>query len=207
MKAATMKRWQFRIIKILGWSLIGHLMSTTKLADNCCVCFTLATGVTIIATLDLIQGLLTVFLGVACLLMPETFKGHPLAHHYLYNETTMVAILVMSLIGSISAYFSWCAIKGIRNLDSSLLWKFFLWKAGRAFFFSLLLLSDVWKTFGTAMFGSYLLVLFMSTAWRAYLLWIIFSLYEMINTNDASSAAEAGILRQDADERRPIVLP
>mmetsp|Transcript_42455 Transcript_42455/g.113599 ORF Transcript_42455/g.113599 Transcript_42455/m.113599 type:complete len:98 (+) Transcript_42455:1518-1811(+) len=94
-----------------------------------------------------------------------------------------------------------------RNLDSSLLWKFFLWKAGRAFFFSLLLLSDVWKTFGTAMFGSYLLVLFMSTAWRAYLLWIIFSLYEMINTNDASSAAEAGILRQDADERRPIVLP
>ncbi len=36
------------------------------------------------------------------------------AHHLLYNETTIVAVLVMSGIGACSAYFSWCAIRGIR---------------------------------------------------------------------------------------------
>lgn len=181
--------------------------SNFELATNCCFCFSLATGVIIIATLDLLQGALTVLLGAACLLIPDSLKGHPLAHHLLYNETTIVAVLVMSAIGACSAYFSWCAIHGIRNLDSSQLWKFLLWKAGRAFFFSLLLLSDVWKTFGTSMLGSYLLLFVISTGWRVYLLWIIYSLYEKINTNDSSCVTDAGILRQDADERRPIVLP
>ncbi len=115
------------------------MMSSRKLelASNCCFCFSLATGVMIIATIDLLQGVLTVVLGAACLMMPDTLKGHPLgwslgafllcfvvfdlliaAHHLLYNETVFVAVIVMSGIGAVSAYFSWCAIKGIRSLSN-----------------------------------------------------------------------------------------
>ncbi len=54
------------------------MSSNLDLATNCCFCFSLATGVIIIATLDLLQGGLTVLLGAACLLAPESFRGHPL---------------------------------------------------------------------------------------------------------------------------------
>jgi len=78
-----------------------------------------------------IQGMLTVFLGMCVLTAPEQFKGHPLAHHFLYNETTVLAVIVMSIIGAVTVHFSMCAIKGVRQLDAKLLWFFFLWKAGR----------------------------------------------------------------------------
>ena len=70
--------------KILANKLIT-MSSNLELATNCCFCFSLATGVIIIATLDLLQGGLTVLLGAFCLMMPETLKGHPLGilqmHH------------------------------------------------------------------------------------------------------------------------------
>mmetsp|Transcript_20205 Transcript_20205/g.29637 ORF Transcript_20205/g.29637 Transcript_20205/m.29637 type:complete len:184 (+) Transcript_20205:206-757(+) len=175
-----------------------------ELATNCCGCFSLAQGVTIVAGLDLVQGFLTVFLGLCVLTAPEQFKGHPLAHHFLYNETTVLAVLVMSLIGAVTVYFSMCAIRGVRQLDSKLLWFFFLWKAGRAFFFSLLLFSDVFKTLGTELQGSYMMLFVFSTSWRAYLLWIIFSLYEKINNKDFSGVSAAGYSPTDVQEHMPI---
>jgi hypothetical protein len=78
-----------------------------------------------------------------------------------------LAVIVMSSIGAASAYFALCAIRGVRAVDPALLWKFLLWKAGRAFFFSLLLFSDMWKTLGTPLQGSYMFLFVMSTAWRA----------------------------------------
>mmetsp|Transcript_59173 Transcript_59173/g.139374 ORF Transcript_59173/g.139374 Transcript_59173/m.139374 type:complete len:183 (-) Transcript_59173:36-584(-) len=181
-------------------------MTQSNLAENCCGCFSLTQGVYIVAGMDFLQGVLTVFLGLCVLTAPDSFQGHPLAHHFLYNETTVLAVLVMSTIGGVSAYFALCAIRGVRNVDPRLLWYFFLWKAGRAFFFSLLLLSDVWKTLGTEFQGSYMMIFATSTAWRAYLLWVVFSLYEKINTNDASGAAMAGYSRSDIEEHMPIVV-
>ena len=130
-----------------------------EMATNCCGFFSLAQGVMIVAGLDLVrrrarshlcvralpagraderaagraqvQGMLTVFLGLCVLTAPEQFKGHPLAHHFLYNETTVLAVIVMSIIGAVTVHFSMCAIKGVRQLDAKLLWFFFLWKAGR----------------------------------------------------------------------------
>ena len=164
-----------------------------ELATNCCGCFSLAQGVFTVAALDLLQGMLTVFLGLCVLTAPEQFKGHPLAHHFLYNETTVLAVVVMSLIGVVTVYFSMCAIRGVRQLDAKLLWYFFLWKAGRAFFFSLLLLSDVLKTIGTPLQGSYSFLFVFSTTWRVYLLWIIFSLYEKINNKDFTGMSASGM--------------
>jgi hypothetical protein len=71
------------------------MMPTQKLelASNCCFCFSLANGVMIIATIDLLQGILTVILGAACLMMPDTLKGHPLGGyeslHLLRNLLTL----------------------------------------------------------------------------------------------------------------------
>mmetsp|Transcript_46550 Transcript_46550/g.95231 ORF Transcript_46550/g.95231 Transcript_46550/m.95231 type:complete len:184 (-) Transcript_46550:414-965(-) len=178
----------------------------TNLANSCCGCFSLTTGVYIIAAMDLLQGMLTVFLGLCVLTAPEHFAGHPLAHHFLYNETTMLAVLVMSTIGGVSVYFALCAIRGVRNVDPKLLWFFLLWKAGRAFFFSLLLLSDVWKTLGSEFQGTYMMLFATSTGWRVYLLWVVFSLYEKINTNDAAGAALAGYNREEIEEHMPIVV-
>jgi hypothetical protein len=50
---------------------------------------------------------------------PEQFKGHPLAHHFLYNETTVLAVIVMSIIGAVTVYFSLCAIRGVRRLENA----------------------------------------------------------------------------------------
>ena len=207
---------------------LGEWAAMVEMATNCCGFFSLAQGVMIVAGLDLVrrrarshlcvralpagraderaagraqvQGMLTVFLGLCVLTAPEQFKGHPLAHHFLYNETTVLAVIVMSIIGAVTVHFSMCAIKGVRQLDAKLLWFFFLWKAGRwgnsacghagvparrragarargragplacrtdcpcrrlicsprhplcrAFFFSLLLFSDVFKTIGTGL--------------------------------------------------------
>ena len=163
-----------------------------ELASNCLGCFSLASAVFTVAALDLMQGLLTVFLGLCVLTVPEQYKGHPLAHHFLYNETTVLAVIVMSLIGVVTIYFSVCAIRGVRQLDARLLWFFFLWKAGRAFFFSLLLFSDVFKTLGTDLQGTYMMLFVFSTSWRAYLLWIIFSLYEKINNKDFTGIMVSG---------------
>mmetsp|Transcript_11409 Transcript_11409/g.27613 ORF Transcript_11409/g.27613 Transcript_11409/m.27613 type:complete len:185 (-) Transcript_11409:43-597(-) len=176
-----------------------------KLATGCLGCFTLAQGVNIIAGIDLFQGILTVALGLLVFMMPEHFRGHALAHHYLYNETTMLAVFVMSSIGGVSAYFAWCALRGVRNVDAKLLWRFFLWKAGRAFFFSLLLFSDLWKTIGTPVLGNYFTLFVVATTWRVYLLWIIFSLHERIMSNDVDMAGTAGYTREDLDEHMPIV--
>ena len=71
----------------------------------------------------------------------------------------------------------------------------------RAFFFSLLLFSDVFKTFGTDLQGSYMMLFVFSTSWRAYLLWIIFSLYEKINNKDFSGVSEAGMQRMTGRAR------
>ncbi|KAJ1467916.1 hypothetical protein T484DRAFT_1985425 [Baffinella frigidus] len=142
-------------------------MGRPDLANGCCGFFSLTQGTLIVAGMDLIQGVLTVFLGLCVLTAPAgQYKGHALAHHYLWNETTDLAVVVMSLIGAASTYFALCAIRGVRNVDPKLLWKFLLWKAGRAFFFSLLLFSDMWKTLGTDLQGSYMMLFVMSTAWR-----------------------------------------
>ena len=138
---------------------LGEWAAMVEMATNCCGFFSLAQGVMIVAGLDLVrrrarshlcvralpagraderaagraqvQGMLTVFLGLCVLTAPEQFKGHPLAHHFLYNETTVLAVIVMSIIGAVTVHFSMCAIKGVRQLDAKLLWFFFLWKAGR----------------------------------------------------------------------------
>lgn len=78
----------------------------------------------------------------------------------------MLAVVVMSAIGGLSAFFAWCAIRGVKQFNSKLLWRFFLWKAGRAFFFSLLLFSDVWKTIGTPVLGNYMMLFVVATGWR-----------------------------------------
>jgi hypothetical protein len=40
--------------------------------------------------------------------------------------------------------------------------------------------------------GSYMMLFVFSTTWRAYLLWVIFSLYEKINNKDFSGVSSAG---------------
>ena len=60
------------------------------------------------------------------------------------------------------------------------------------FFFSLLLFSDVFKTLGTDLQGTYMMLFVFSTSWRAYLLWIIFSLYEKINNKDFTGIMVSG---------------
>eukprot|EP00961_Rhodomonas_salina_P078680 1058094-Rhodomonas_salina.1 len=49
-------------------------MTQSNLAENCCGCFSLTQGVYIVAGMDFLQGVLTVFLGLCVLTAPDSFQ-------------------------------------------------------------------------------------------------------------------------------------
>ncbi len=60
-----------------------------NLAESCCGCFSLTTGVYIIAGLDLLQGLATVFLGLCVLTAPESFRVKPLSPSVFLSSSSL----------------------------------------------------------------------------------------------------------------------
>ena len=180
---------------------MAAVLSNVEPATDCCGCARLTTGVYVIAGLDLMQSISTLAVGFTVLAVgADSYRGGA-AHFWLYNETAVLAIIVMLVVAVISMIFSALAIRAVRECDAKLLWTYFLWKLGRLCFYTLLLVTDL---FSQQSFFTALWVLVISTSVRGYMLWIVYSLHHLLKEGGSSGAVQAGYAGYDAEERQPL---
>eukprot|EP00294_Goniomonas_avonlea_P004237 CAMPEP_0114566244 /NCGR_PEP_ID=MMETSP0114-20121206/14776_1 /TAXON_ID=31324 /ORGANISM="Goniomonas sp, Strain m" /LENGTH=272 /DNA_ID=CAMNT_0001752617 /DNA_START=228 /DNA_END=1046 /DNA_ORIENTATION=- len=106
----------------------------------------------------------------------------------------------MMLVAFASIFFAGVALLGVKTLDARLLWSYFLWKLGRTCFYSLLLLSDLLRSWGWELAQLFLI----SAGIRVYFLWIVWSLHQKLQTGEG--AREAGYGTLDVEERTPFAV-